>query len=185
MTPEPCRSPRVEILGVYSPCESQARYEQAVAEYAASCDPAMLSARMREVFIRSGRDVEPLTEAELKEAEAPFRLSLSNAVYIEALVVDVDARYDAGEFIQPDPSIPQGQWQVAWNATYLSLDGETVLSGYPDNKAPKESTLRVVFVIHCWNPALPLSSSYGNLRCPPPLPMPDRLWRLVPYETVD
>jgi hypothetical protein len=183
MSPRP--TPRIEILGVYSPSADHERYEQVVAAYAASCDPANLPPRLREEFIRNGRDVEPLSPEGLKDAEFPIRFALSDAVYIEATILNVDQHFDAGQFTQADPNVPKERWQVAWNETYLSLDGETVLSGYPYNKAPKDSTLRVVFVIHCWNEQLPLGSSYGDITCPSPKPLPERLWRLAPYEMVD
>jgi hypothetical protein len=96
----------------------------------------------------------------------------------------VDEGFDAGNFMQPNPERP-GSSQVAWNETYLSEDGEAVLSGYPDHIVPALDRFRVVFVIHCWDNKLPLLSSYGSLQCPPIEPLPDRLWRLVPYETVD
>lgn len=183
--PAAAQSPRIEVLGVYSLIASREQYERCVAEHVASCDPANLSPRMREFFIQHGRDVEPLTEEEKKEAEVPIRLALCDTVYFEALVHEVDVRFSAADFVQPDLDVPEGQWQVAWNLTYLSIDGETVLSGYPDGVAPSDSTLRVAFTIHCRKQTLPLLSSYGPLACPPTQPMPDRLWRLVPYEMVD
>jgi hypothetical protein len=35
----------------------------------------------------------------------------------------------------------------------------------------------------CWDSSKPLGSSYGDIWCPVPVPMPDRLERLVPYST--
>ncbi|HEY4370354.1 MAG TPA: hypothetical protein VGN52_00300 [Burkholderiales bacterium] len=101
------------------------------------------------------------------------------------MVSNADGRFDPGDFIQPDPDMPPGQEQVAWNETYLAEDGESVIAGYPLPDIPKQDRYRVVFVIHCWKPQLALESSYGTLACPAIQALPDRLWRLVPYEPVD
>ena len=76
---------------------------------------------------------------------------------------------------------PQNTWQVAWNEKFLTADGETVIGEYPC-KSPDLQQFRVVFSIHFWNPDLPLRSSYGELALPPIQPLPERLWRLTPYE---
>ena len=68
-----------------------------------------------------------------------MRRPLGDAIYVEAVVHDADDRFSADDFVQPDPALPEGQWQVAWMPTYLSPDGETVLSGYPDSVAPTEA----------------------------------------------
>jgi len=47
---------------------------------------------------------------------------------------------------------------------------------------PKSGDLRIAFYFHYFDPAKPLMSSYGDLICPAPNVMPERLVRLVPYE---
>ena len=106
-------------------------------------------------------------------------------MYVEVLVENADVQFDAGAFVQPVPGVPSGLWQVAWNETYLTEDGTSVLSGYPHHIVPKQSRFRIVFIVHSYRPGFPLESSYGKLKLPEAEPMPERLWRLAPYETVD
>jgi len=179
------KEPRIEVLGLYSPIANRAAYERCVAAYVADCDPSNLSESMRAFFVSKGRRGEPLTPEEREDAAGYIERSLSEAVYVEALVTNADERFDAGDFQQPDPSLPPGQTQVAWNEIYLSKDGEAVLSGRCPPQFPSDEQFRVVFVIHRWKPHLPLESSYGELACPDVQPLPDRLWRLAPYEMVD
>lgn len=100
---------------------------------------------------------------------------------IEVLVTDPDAAFNISGFVQPDPLRSENDWQVAWNEKFLTADGETVIGEYPC-KLPDALQYRVVFAIHSWNPDLPLGSSYGDLVLPAMEPLPERLWRLTPYE---
>jgi hypothetical protein len=43
----------------------------------------------------------------------------------------------------------------------------------------------MAFFIHYWNPAKDLLTSYGAIRCPAVAKMPERLQKLIPYETLD
>lgn len=108
---------------------------------------------------------------------------LSSVALVEVLVTDPDERFNAGEFAQKIPGVPSGMEQVAWLETYLSADGLTCLSDdrrYA--KPPGDAQFRVAFYIHDWDPEVALSSSYGELVCPPLTTMPQRLWALAPYE---
>jgi len=175
--------PRIEVLGLYSPSANRSEYERFVKAYVDGLDPANFDEESRAVFRRLGREHElvPFDETAHREVQREITYHLSNAVYVEALVVDRDEKFNADDFRQPDPKLLEWS-QVAWNPTYLTEDGETVLSGYPHWKVPSAPRFRVVFVIHFWKPHLPLVSSYGELRCPAIKPLPERLWRLAPYE---
>ena len=107
---------------------------------------------------------------------------MAEAVVVEALVSHADANFDIGAFVQPDPSQREGRWQVAWNEKFLTVDGETLHEKQTWGEAPDIEQFRIVFVIHFWKPNLPLHSSYGELALPPIQPLPERLWRLAPYE---
>ena len=112
------------------------------------------------------------------------RDQLESVVLVEAKVLNPDERFDPGDFCQAREDLPQDQWQVAYDERYLTPDGNDL--AVPRYETPKESgDLRIAFYLHFWDPALPLQSSYGEIACPAPQPMPLRLERLVPYEPVD
>ena len=186
MEDKTANSPRISVIGLYSPSASFVEYEKFVAAYVGGCDPANFSSETLAFLKRMGREhmLTPATADERAEAEGSIRRALLDAVFVEALVENADDRFEAADFQQPS-QLPPGLWQVAWNETYLSADGESVFSGYPDHTVPESSRFRVVFVIHDWEQKSPLLSSYGNLKCPPIEPLPERLWRLAPYEPVD
>jgi hypothetical protein len=165
------RLPSVEVLGLYSLAADHARYIRFLQEKLASEDSTNLDDEER-----------PLTEEERAELEAALRLNMGDAVMIEAVVSHADASFDVGAFAQPDPALPESNWQVAWNERFLTADGDALLNERPWEQPPNDERLRLVFVIHFWKPDLPLQSSYGQLALPPIQPLPERLWRLAPYE---
>jgi hypothetical protein len=101
----------------------------------------------------------------------------------EVLVSNPGKNFDVSHFDQPDPSQSENFWQVAYNEKFLTPDGEKPIELRIDQKIPDVQQFRVVFAIHFWKPTLPLRSSYGELSLPPVEPLPERLWRLAPYET--
>jgi hypothetical protein len=117
-------------------------------------------------------------------SEPQIREQLDSVVLVEALVRDRDNRFDVSDFTQAQVGIARDHWQVAWAEAYLSLDG-TALAVERWSPAPESGDLRIAFFIHGWDPMSPLLSSYGEISCPQPQPMPDRLARLVPFEPVD
>jgi hypothetical protein len=60
-----------------------------------------------------------------------------------------------------------------------------LLGQYHFNERPAESVYRVAFFIHAWRHQLGLNSTYGPLTLVPQSPIPERLWRLAPFELVD
>jgi hypothetical protein len=117
-------------------------------------------------------------------AEHQVREQFSSTVLVEALVHNRDASFDIGDFTQPDERRPHDSWQAAYAEAFLSSDGEALVVDRW-SPAPESGDLRVAFFIHYWDPGRPLRTTYGDVQCPPPHVMPDRLARLVPYEPVD
>ncbi|HUT56058.1 MAG TPA: hypothetical protein VM658_21890 [bacterium] len=117
-----------------------------------------------------------ISKAERIQAEKICKEQLESAVLIEALVNNVDERFDAGDFGQADSE------QAAYEETYLTVDGNKVISQY---QKPADFNFRIAFFIHYFDHSKKLKSSYGPLECPPVKAMPDRLSKLVPYEPVD
>jgi hypothetical protein len=117
-------------------------------------------------------------------SEPQIREQLESVVLVEVLVLDRHSRFDVSDFTQVQVSVPRDRWQVAWGETYLSPDG-TCLAVDRWSPAPESGDLRIAFFVHGWDATSPLLSSYGEVSCPKPRPMTDRLARLVPFEPVD
>lgn len=177
--------PEAKVLGVYLPVLSPDRFEEHIQKYVKSCDPKNFDEETIAVLKRFGRDVSPLPQEELIELEEDFRDLLGGVACFEVLISNVDSNFNASDFLLEDQGRPRSQWQAAWQDTYLSEDGEEVLPGFSSTKAPDGPTIRMQFYVHYWTPELILQSSYGPLTCPPPGPMTERLWRLIPYEPYD
>jgi hypothetical protein len=127
---------------------------------------------------------DPLATGEQRAAEDQIRHQLASVVLIEARVHNRDERFDVSHFTQAKPPLARDQWQAAWAEAYLSRDGVS-LAADRWTSAPPPGDLRVAFFLHYWEPDSPLRTSYGEVLCPPPCPMPARLKRLVPFEPVD
>jgi hypothetical protein len=137
---------------------------------------------IREQFrILYGRDP---SERSPGDDERHCRAQLESVVLIEVLVRDRDSRFNVNHFAQRREGFDRDNWQVAWAETYLSADGTTVVVEQ-FGEMPVSGDLRLAFYIHFWDSAKPLYSSYGDVVCPAPSAMPERLEKLVPYELVD
>jgi len=105
-------------------------------------------------------------------------------VLIELLVENRDGNFDPSDFAQPREGEPRDNWQVAWAEAYLSQDGESLLvERWGD--VPDVENFRFAFFLHYYRPENPISTSYGMFECTPVEAMPDRLKRLVPFESMD
>jgi hypothetical protein len=178
------KSPSLKIIGLYSLSADREAYTRFIRETIAFHDPANFPEEQKALFRRLGRgdSLDPFTDDDRQEWEDHLRHHMDDAAVIEVLVNNPDMKFDVGGFVQPDPSQPQGSWQVAWNEKFLTPDGEKLLELDRKSKLPDAKQYRVVFVIHFWKPELPLRSSYGELALPSIQPLPERLWRLAPYE---
>jgi hypothetical protein len=119
--------------------------------------------------------------ASCETLERQIREQLNSVVLLEALVLHRDEHFDMGDFTQPQIGIPRDRWQAPWAESYLSLDGTSLVVGRWSTPTP---AVRVAFFMHFWDPTAPLQSSYGEVVCPLPQQMSDRLC-LVPFEPVD
>jgi hypothetical protein len=173
--------PRIEVLGVYLPSADRERYEKFISDSVANISE--LSSEDRAIIskLRKGINLDEELRSAALEFEETLRLNLSEVALIEILVTDPDQNFRMDGFVQQDFSAPQNLWQAAWNELFLSLDGEQVVADRWQGP-PKERILRVVFYVHFWKHALGLQSCYGPLNCPGPQAMPERLWKLAPYE---
>ena len=177
----------LQVLGVYSLSSDKAAYARFIRAQIDSRDPANFTEKTKEVLRRLGRgdSLQPFTDEDRQEWEEHLRSNMDDAAVVEVMVDNPDATFKVAGFIQPNPAQPRNFWQVAWNATFLTADGEAVIKLDRDRALPDTAQFRVVFVIHDWKPGLPLRSSYGELPLKPLQPLPERLWRLAPYELPD
>jgi hypothetical protein len=119
------------------------------------------------------------------DAEVQARYVLDNVVLIEVSVQNRDDRFTINDFVQPQQDAEPGMWQAAWLETFLSEDGEALVAERWSTALPETADLRIAFFIHFWDEATPLRSSYGDIACSSPRPMPERLEALVPYMACD
>jgi hypothetical protein len=153
--------PSIEILGVYRIPVTEALFTEQF-----------------EILYGFDMDAE-----ERAEAERACREQLESIVLVELVVNNPDERFDVGDFTQPDPGQPRENWQAPYLETYLNLDGESPADVI--DAVSLEDRLRLAFYIHCWQPSCCLRTSYGDVVCPKPQPMPERLSAMIPYEPVD
>lgn len=176
------RPPSLNILGVYSFSADKAAYARFIRELIDSHEPPNFSEELKAVLRRRGYEIVPLTSEERQEWEDDLRSYMDDAAVLEVLVENPDARFNPRDFAQIGPSSPNAHSEMAWNETFLTIDGETVIDTDYKQKLPAAEQYRVVFVIHRWEPHLPLLSSYGELRAPAVQALSERLWRLAPYD---
>jgi hypothetical protein len=116
--------------------------------------------------------------------EAQCRDHFSSVVLIEAIAYYTDSSFNLHDFTQPNALYPHNSAQAAWDECLLSLDGESVLAR-GINCVKGSGPLRFAFYLHYWAENLSLQWTYGEVSCPKPLPMPDRLKRVAPYRPCD
>lgn len=176
------KSRSLKVVGLYSLSADKEAYSRFIKEKIETNDPANFSEDVKEKLRRLGRDPQPNTAEDRREEEKNLRSYMDEAAVLEVMVTNPDASFDIGKFIQPDPAKSERFWQVAWNEKFLTPDGDALIALNRTQKLPYVSQYRVVFVIHYWQPNQPLQSSYGELALPARQPLPERLWRLTPYE---
>ena len=143
--------------------------------------------RAREDLVREQATIlcgDALEGTELAEALARAREQIESAVLVEVLVSNPDRRFRVDDFVQKDEAKPESSWQAPYAEAYLTEDGLTLLSRWElPSSLPKR--FRVAFFLHYWKPNVALQTTYGQLACPEPTSMPNRLSALVPYEPTD
>ncbi|RTM07620.1 MAG: hypothetical protein EKK33_30590 [Bradyrhizobiaceae bacterium] len=178
------KAPSLTILGVYSFSADKAAYARFIRELIDSYDPPNFSEELKDILLSGGRgdEIVPLTAEEQQYWEDELHFYMDDAAVLEVLVENPDTRFNPRDFAQIDPSNPTGHLEMAWNEMFLTADGETEIETDYRQKLPAASQYRVVFVIHRWEPSLPLRSNYGEHQAPPVQPLSERLWRLASYD---
>lgn len=96
------------------------------------------------------------------------------------LLVEGEGEFAAGSITQPNPTIPEANWQVPYDEYRLAPDGR---SGEPLGFAPVDvhGHIRLALFFHYLSPTEPLRTPAGPVALPPVTPMPRRL-RFMEYE---
>ena len=118
----------------------------------------------------------------LNETSA-YRARLIPLALIEVIVSGADERFDVGDFTQEMELASEEAWQVAYDEAFLSPDGMSLVRR-DIGCADAVSGGRICFYFHFYDPERPMFWTYGELHCPPPQPLPDRLAALVPYQSI-
>jgi hypothetical protein len=184
---KPQMEPTLQVLGVYSPKGNRPEYEAFLDREVGNSDPINFSDNVKALLIRRGRGAElvALSDKDKRDIREEVDRELSTAVLIEIAVAYPDASFSVDAFVQPNPGVPASQWQAPWLERFLSADGTALLDDVAHGALPRESHFRVVFYIHDWEQEHGLDGPYGAVALLPMQPMPERLWRLAPYERVD
>ena len=151
---------KIEVLGVYALSADDARFRKFFCEY---CGVNHI-------------------DGDLRDYDEQLFENAHNAALIEITVEDARHEFDAGLLAQENPTQPPSMWQVAWNEAYLTEDGESIATDRPQSAASRPAKLRVAFYIHCFAEHPMISYAGTLIPLPAATTLPERLWRLVPYE---
>ena len=119
-----------------------------------------------------------MSEADRRRAYRNCRDQLDSVVLIELLVNTNGHPFNPGDLTQWCDGLPMDSWQAPWAEAYLSLDGKSLLVERGASP-PNVERFRYAFFLHVWQQHKPLLTSQGELDCPRPVEMPERLRRLV------
>jgi len=103
---------------------------------------------------------------------------------IEAKVTDYQGLFDIGQVMQPDPALPESNWQSAWRPYLLSVGGDSGEPYYDFEPIEIAGLLRFLFYLHDVNLELPISTPFGMVPLPKESPLPTRL-NFAKYAPVD
>ncbi|WP_279688085.1 hypothetical protein [Bradyrhizobium sp. SSUT77] len=138
MTDQP---PSLSILGIYSFSADKAAYARFIRGLIDSHDPPSFSEEVKTILRGRGDEIVPLTDVERQEWEGNLRLYMDSAAVLEVLVTNPDSRFNIGDFAQVDPRTPRDHEEMAWNETFLTADGETVIETDSDKGCLRRNSI--------------------------------------------
>ena len=116
--------------------------------------------------------------------EDQCRHHFSSVVLVEAVAETRGGTVDLDSVTQTNTTYQGVGSQAPWDEGLLSPDGESVLARTM-NCVKGEGAVRFAFYMHFWDSRRPLTWKQGDIQCPQPEPMPDRLKKLMPYRPCD
>ncbi len=99
-------------------------------------------------------------------------------IHLIEIVVRDSSGFDPAEFVQPDPTQPEENWQVAYDERALDASGNSAITeSFELSRRPEllEGDVRLVFFMHYLDPVRPISTPFGDVELPSPTDRPDRL----------
>ena len=166
---------KLTVVGAYLPRLTPGRLSDWI-----QADVAAYVEGMRD--LKSRGLAQSTSEEEIKEiaAELPGELAeaLNAAALFEVVVEDHSGNFDPYTLREKQTT------SVAWEPTYLSLDGERKIAESA-SELTEGTSFRVAFYVHDWPEDGVLIGPTGPLDLPPFKSVPERLWTLAPYEPLD
>lgn len=107
--------------------------------------------------------------------EGPHSQDFEHLWLVEIRIENSEGKLDLVNFTQADPGLPEDEWQVAYDETYLDSEGVR------RRDANSGSSQRIAFFFHYLDLSRPLRTPYGEIRLPEPQPFPVRLLSVVKY----
>lgn len=115
-----------------------------------------------------------------------YPFSESEPIYmVELMIDDSPSAVDASLFLQEDSSLPESDWQAAYDERYLNLEGTEIVGDYFNRAKLSGEQTRMVFFMFLENLAYPLSTPYGKIAFGTPQNPPQRLERIITYNPMD
>jgi len=111
------------------------------------------------------------------ELRAELREDLNHVALFEVEVTGNDNSLDILNFQEPETTC------CAWAHAYLTLDGDATLQ--EPHEAPPSGNFRLAFYIQDWKDHSTLVGPLGPIEINNFQVVPERLWRLAPYELLD
>ena len=96
------------------------------------------------------------------------------------LVINTSAdEIDLALFTQADESLPEDEWQVAYDEHYLNTDGTEIVGDFIEKPKNSEQKTRIVFYMWFLDFNSDLITPFGNVRLTKPTVLPERLKRII------
>ena len=109
-----------------------------------------------------------------------------NGIYLlEAQINQPPAEVDLSLFYQKDNTLPESDWQTAYDEQYLSSDGTSVIGNGFDPTVIPGDTSRVVFFMLPKDLASPLTTPYGDFPVANVRELPERLSKIIVFNPPD
>ena len=109
-----------------------------------------------------------------------------NRIYLlEVQINQPPSEVDLSLFYQKDDSLPESDWQTAYDEQYLSSDGTSVIGDGFDSAVIPGDTTRVAFFMFLEDLSSPLTTPYGDFPISNVRELPERLSKIIVFDPLD
>ena len=165
---------KLKLIGAYLPSLDRGSLLAAAQNEAARFRQVNLDLISQGVSTATINDVDERTPEYAEE----IARGLESAALFEAAVVGNSEEFDGRCFYCPEND------GYGWSPTFLTEDGSRLLTDDPE-ETTYESNFRVLFFINDWGDDFTLEGPHGPLKIPVFKRVPERVWKLAAYETLD